>query len=177
MGNNDPLYDHKRPESLQQKSKKTAYYRRYAWLLAVFAPLPAFVQEPADPGNLADSFDSATIIIEAAQDACYRFDVYLATAREQQIRGLMHVRRLPGFGGMLFVYTEPAMRSMWMKNTYISLDILFIREDGTISNIVADTEPLSLNSISSTEPVFYVLEINAGVAEKLHIDGNSRVHL
>ena len=98
MGNNDPLYDHKRPESLQQKSKKTAYYRRYAWLLAVFAPLPAFVQEPADPGNLADSFDSATIIIEAEQDACYRFDVYLATAREQQIRGLMHVRRLPGFG-------------------------------------------------------------------------------
>jgi uncharacterized membrane protein (UPF0127 family) len=162
---------------LQKISKITGYVRRYVWFFAVFTPLPAIGQDAAESGNLADAFDSTTIIIEAEQDACYRFDVYLATAREQQIRGLMHVRRLPGFGGMLFVYTEPAMRSMWMKNTYISLDILFIREDGTISNIVADTEPLSLNSISSTEPVFYVLEINAGVAEKLHIDGNSRVHL
>ena len=143
----------------------------------MFAPWPALSQDSSANGKLADDFDSTTIIIEAEKDACHRFDVYLATAREEQIRGLMYVRRLAGLSGMLFVYTEPAMRSIWMKNTYISLDILFIREDGTISNIVADTEPLSLKSISSTEPVHYVLELNAGVTAKLYIDNNSRVHL
>jgi len=134
-------------------------------------------QDASDADKLSAAFETGTIIIEAEKDLCYRFDVYLAKSREQQVRGLMHIRQLPEMRGMLFIYSVPAMRSMWMKNTYISLDILFIREDGTISNIVADTEPLSLNSISSTEPVFYVLEINAGVAEKLHIDSNRRVHL
>lgn len=126
--------------------------------------------------ELADAFDRSTIIIEAQQDACYRFDVYLATSREQQIRGLMHVRHLPAFTGMLFTYPSPDMHSMWMKDTYISLDILFIREDGTISNIETTTEPLSLNSISSTEPVSYVLEVNAGATARLRIDTTSRVY-
>ncbi len=66
---------------------------------------------------------------------------------------------------------------MWMKNTYISLDILFIRADGTISNIEANTEPLSLKSISSTEPVSFVLEMNAGVTSKLRIGIGSLIHL
>ncbi len=177
LGNNDPLYDRKRTDSLQEKANKIGPIGRYAWILAVFAPVPALAQDASNPSNLADAFDSSTIIIAAERDACYRFDVYLATTREQQIRGLMHVRRMPEFSGMLFLYSEPAVRSMWMKNTYLPLDILFIREDGTISNIVADTEPLSLTSIASTEPVFFVLELNAGTAARLHIDSNSRVNL
>ena len=127
--------------------------------------------------ELASAFDSSTIIIEARQDACYRFDVYLAISREQQLRGLMHVRHLPEFTGMLFVYASPDMRSMWMKNTYLPLDILFVRDDGTIANIAANTEPLSLTPIRSTEPVTYVLELNAGVSTKLHIDADSLIHL
>ena len=135
-----------------------------------------FIAARADD-DLASAFDSSTIIIEAREDACYRFDVYLAMSREQQLRGLMHVRHLPEFTGMLFVYTSPDMRSMWMKNTYLSLDILFVREDGTISNIATNTEPLSLKPIASTEPVTYVLELNAGVNAKLHIDTDSLIHL
>jgi len=134
-------------------------------------------QDASDAENLSSAFETGTIIIEAEKDACYRFDVYLAINREQQVRGLMHIRRLPEMRGMLFIYSVPAMHSMWMKNTYISLDILFIREDGTISNIEADTEPLSLKSISSAEPVSYVLELNAGVASKLRIKPDSLVHL
>ena len=177
MGNNDPLYDNKSPKSLQKCRKMHALKAHHAWLISLFAALPAFGQGETGAGDLSSSFDRGTIIIEAEQDACYRFDVYLATSREQQIRGLMHVRQLPAFTGMLFGYAEPDMRSMWMKNTYISLDILFIRDNGTISNIEANTEPLSLKSISSTEPVTYVLELNAGVTAKLHIDTNSLVHL
>jgi len=140
------------------------------------ATLFCFIAAKADD-NLASSFNSSTIIIAATEDACYRFDVYLATSKEQQLRGLMHVRHLPEFAGMLFVYPSPDMRSMWMKNTYLSLDILFIREDGTISNIAANTEPLSLQPIGSTEPVSYVLELNAGVSAKLHIDTDSLIYL
>ena len=150
---------------------------RCAWILAVFAAFQALGQEIPDAEELSSAFESGTIIIEAEKDACYRFDVYLATSREQQIRGLMHVRQLPEFSGMLFSYSQPNLHSMWMKNTYISLDILFIREDGTISNIEADTEPLSLKSISSAEPVSYVLELNAGVTSRLQIGTHSLVHL
>jgi len=150
---------------------------RCAWILAVFATFQALGQEIPDADELSSAFDSGTIIIEAEKDACYRFDVYLATSREQQIRGLMHVRQLPEFSGMLFSYSQPNLHSMWMKNTYISLDILFIRGDGTISNIAADTEPLSLKSISSAEPVSYVLELNAGVTSRLQIGTRSLVHL
>jgi len=150
---------------------------RCAWILAVFAAFQALGQEIPDADELSSAFESGTIIIEAEKDACYRFDVYLATSREQQIRGLMHVRQLPEFTGMLFSYSQPNLHSMWMKNTYISLDILFIRGDGTISNIAADTEPLSLKSISSAEPVSYVLELNAGVTSRLQIGTHSLVHL
>ena len=146
-------------------------------ILAVFGPLQAMGQEPSDADKLSAAFETGTIIIEAEKDACYRFDVYLAIRREQQTRGLMHIRQLPEMSGMLFIYSVPDMRSMWMKNTYISLDILFIREDGTIANIEPNTEPLSLKSISSTEPVSYVLELNAGVASKLRIKPDSLVHL
>lgn len=151
---------------------------RQARIFTGFAAATIFCFNAAKANDdLANAFDSSTIIIAASEDACYRFDVYLATSREQQIRGLMHVRHLPEFTGMLFVYPTSDMHSMWMKNTYISLDIVFIREDGTISNIEANTEPLSLTSISSTNPVSYVLELNAGVTAKLHIDTASRVHL
>jgi uncharacterized membrane protein (UPF0127 family) len=162
---------------LRAKTRKYSPIWRHAWLIVVFAPLATPGQEAPAPDDLGSFFGSTTIIIEADKDACYRFDVYVATSREQQIRGLMHVRRLPTFSGMLFVYDRPAMHSMWMKNTYIPLDILFIRGDGTIANIVVDTEPLSLTSISATEPVTYVLELNAGVTEKLHIGAESRIYL
>jgi uncharacterized membrane protein (UPF0127 family) len=148
------------------------------WLIALILPLPAFSQGEGGVDDLDASFATSTIIIEADRDACYRFDVYLAITRQQQLRGLMHVRRLPPFRGMLFLYTnaEPAIHSMWMKNTYISLDILFIRKDGTIANIETHTEPLSLDSIRSSEPVSYVLELNAGVTGKLAVTAGNRVH-
>ena len=146
-----------------------------AWRLVVAASVFACAVSLGDD-ELASAFDQGSIIIEASENACYRFDVYLATSREQHLRGLMHVRELPEFSGMLFIYGAPSTQSMWMKNTYISLDILFIRADGTIANIETDTEPLSLSSIRSLGPVSYVLELNAGTATRLHIDDNSRVH-
>ena len=127
--------------------------------------------------RLDDIFNSGSLVIEASGTACYEFDVYLALTPEQQRRGLMHVKRLPEFTGMLFVYRSENLRSMWMKNTFIPLDMLFIRGDGTISSIAEMTEPLSLQTISSDEPVTYVLELNGGVTAELGIDTDSVVYL
>lgn len=119
--------------------------------------------------ELDAAFGKGTLIISASKNACYRFNVWLAVSNKQHSRGLMHVRNMAADAGMLFIYTAPDRRSMWMKNTYIPLDMLFIRDDGTISSLVSQTEPLSLRSISSIEPVTFVLELNAGVTDRLKI--------
>lgn len=123
--------------------------------------------------DLAAAFGRGVIVIEANLHACYSFDVFIAESDTQKLRGLMFVRELPQQNGMLFVYRDTAVHSMWMKNTYIPLDIVFIRSDGTVSSVARNTEPLSLRSISATEPVNYVLELNAGVTERLSIDAGS----
>ena len=127
--------------------------------------------------DLDTAFDKDILVIQASKHACHRFDIYLALSRQQQSRGLMYVRQMPEFTGMLFVYRQPRVLSMWMKNTFIPLDMLFIRADGTIANIVTHTEPLSLESVSAIEPLNYVLELNAGVTERLGVDTNSYVYL
>ncbi len=132
--------------------------------------------QASEDGDLDAAFDKDRLVIQASEHACYVFDVYLAFSRAQQTRGLMFVRYLPEFTGMLFVYPQARVVSMWMKNTYIPLDMLFIRADGSIANIVTNTIPLSLESVAAIEPLNYALELNAGVTERLGIDTESRVY-
>ena len=82
---------------------------------------------------------------------------------------------MPERTGMLFVYDEDGFHSMWMKNTYIPLDMIFAHADGSVSSVITDTVPLTLNSNASVEPVRYVLELNAGVARRLNIGRRSRL--
>ena len=136
-------------------------------LALCLAPVGLPAQEP-----LEQSFESDVLVIVGAR-ACYRFDVYLAISPPQQRRGLMFVRDLPERTGMLFVYGDEDYRSMWMRNTYIPLDMIFARRDGSITNIVPDTVPLSEKSVASSEPATFVLELNAGIARHLSIDEDS----
>ena len=131
----------------------------------------------ATADSLEEAFPKDVLIIEASAHACHRFDVYLATSNPQRARGLMHVRHLPPNTGMLFIYEQADYLSMWMKNTYIALDMIFARPDGSISSVVRNTEPMSLRSIAATEPVSFVLELNAGTTERLFIDEKSRLVL
>ncbi|MBT8136216.1 MAG: DUF192 domain-containing protein [Gammaproteobacteria bacterium] len=87
----------------------------------------------------------------------------------------MHVKSLPDDYGMLFLYDQPQQISMWMKNTLLSLDMLFIRADGTIVNIEADTVPHSLASIRSAGDAVAVLELNAGTSKRLGLAPGDRV--
>lgn len=132
--------------------------RRIAACLLLLGAAPV----PADPALDAE-FPQSSIVVMTSR-ACHHFDVYLALTTAQQRRGLMHVRNLDPRRGMLFVYDGEARRSMWMKNTLLPLDMLFIRGDGRVATIVTDTEPQSLRSIASRDPVRYVLELNAGTS-------------
>lgn len=144
------------------------FLRPLLFVLCV-ASLPVAAEEPLD-----QAFDKDVLVV-AARDACYRFDIYLALSREQQIRGLMRVRDMPSSTGMLFVYPAENYHSMWMKNTFLPLDILFAKSDGRVSSIAKNTEPQSLKSIASTEPVKFVLELNAGITDRLAIVPGSQL--
>jgi uncharacterized membrane protein (UPF0127 family) len=120
-------------------------------------------------------FEKDVLLVVASKHACYRFDIYLAISNAQRARGLMFVRKLPMTTGMLFVYDSEQIVSMWMKNTYIPLDMVFARADGSVSSVAHRTDPLSLRSVASVEPVRYVLELNSGTARRLHIDEDSQL--
>ena len=141
--------------------------------LAACSPQPA--TEPGTVPELDGAFEFAQLEIINDDGESLEFDVYLATKFEQQRRGLMFVRNMPERTGMLFIYDQDEVHSMWMKNTYIPLDMVFARSDGTVSSVIHDTVPLTLKSNSSTEPVRYVLELNSGVARRFGIGTRSRL--
>ncbi len=143
------------------------------WLLA--ASLALTMGTAAATEELDAVFEKDVLIVESVGHGCHRFDIYLALDDRQRARGLMHVRKLPATTGMLFAYGDEKYISMWMKDTYISLDMVFARADGSVSSVAKNTEPLSLRSVRSAEPVSFVLELNAGTAERFGIDENSRL--
>lgn len=147
--------------------------------LSLLAMLPGCSPQPEpkkpQAAGLDALFERDELVIISNDGTRHTFDIYLASSAEQQRRGLMFVRELPERTGMLFVYDDAGMRSMWMKNTFISLDIVFARADGTVSSVIHNAEPRSLRSLSAIEPVRFVLELNAGVARRYTIDAGSQL--
>jgi uncharacterized membrane protein (UPF0127 family) len=136
----------------------------FAALLCVAAPVAA--QTP--------SGERETLVIET-QNGPQTFEVEIADEPRERSVGLMYRREMPKGAGMLFDFGEEQPVSMWMANTYIPLDMLFIRADGTVSSIAERTTPLSERSISSKETVRYVLEINGGVSDALGIEQGDKM--
>jgi uncharacterized membrane protein (UPF0127 family) len=103
------------------------------------------------------------------------FEVELAITDDERAKGLMFRRELPEGRGMLFDFKTDQMVAMWMKNTFVSLDMIFIRADGRIASIAENTTPQSEAIISSRVPVRGVLEVVAGTAKKLGIQPGDKV--
>lgn len=121
-----------------------------------------------------EAFPQARLEIESG-DVRHRFDVWVADTAPRRAQGLMHVKPLRPMRGMLFLYPEPRIVSMWMKNTLIPLDMLFVAADGRIIRIAPRTKPLSLDSIMSMGPVTAVIELAGGEAGRLGIETGARV--
>jgi uncharacterized protein len=125
------------------------------------------------PSQLRD-FPRSQLAIER-RNGRDTFQIWLAETPAQQEQGLMWLRQLPPDYGMLFVLGAPRPMTMWMKNTYVSLDMLFLNASGRISHIAARTTPLSETIISSNGEVVGVLEIAAGEAQRRGIAVGDRV--
>ena len=122
------------------------------------------------------TFERGSLSIRSG-DRLIDVSIEIARSKEQRARGLMFRRELGDTEGMLFDYGYPQQASMWMKNTYIPLDMLFVRSDGVIEKIVVRTTPHSLDSIYSKGEVRAVLELKGGMAEKLGIRvGDKIIH-
>ena len=131
--------------------------------------LPAYVQQP-----VPIAFEETPLAIEGVHGR-FEFQVEMAVTSAQRSRGLMFRDSLDEDRGMLFDFGSPQEVSMWMRNTLIPLDMLFIREDGEISRIVGEAQPLSDRTILSGGPVRAVLELKGGIAAELGIEPGDKV--
>lgn len=113
--------------------------------------------------------------IETRDGTRHAFNVELAITPEQRAQGLMHRESLAEDWGMLFLHRRDRVLSMWMRNTLISLDMLFIDRRGRIVRIAEQTTPLSERAITSGRPARAVLEVPGGTVERLGIAKGDRV--
>jgi uncharacterized membrane protein (UPF0127 family) len=138
-------------------------------LAAAFAVLATLCIAPAARAASVQPLEIAT------KSGVHVFSVEMATTEEEKQNGLMWRKELPDGKGMLFDFSPEQQISMWMKNTYIPLDMIFIRADGRILRIAENTEPLSTKIISSGGLAKGVLEVIAGTAQKYGIQPGDRV--
>lgn len=103
------------------------------------------------------------------------FQIEVADTPKQREVGLMYRRSMPEDHGMLFDFGRPQDISMWMQNTYVSLDMVFVGEDGRVTRVAENTEPLSTRIISSEGPARYVVELLAGSAKRIGLKSGDKV--
>jgi uncharacterized membrane protein (UPF0127 family) len=106
----------------------------------------------------------------------HEFKLEVSSTDAQRRQGLMYRQSLAPQQGMLFFFSDGEKISMWMKNTYIPLDMLFVQPDGKIACIIKDTKPRSLKFLTCNAKVMAVIELNAGDAEKFHINEGDMVN-
>jgi uncharacterized membrane protein (UPF0127 family) len=133
-------------------------------LLAVF-----FYIEDNRPPEGAPAFTHGRMMIRRSDGTTIPFDVELALTPEQAAYGLMYRRSMPKDAGMLFIWPDEQPVTMWMKNTFIPLDMLYVRRDGTIIKIVRQAQPLDTSLLPSGQPIHAVVELNGGEAERRDI--------
>jgi uncharacterized membrane protein (UPF0127 family) len=121
------------------------------------------------------NFEKDVLTLETAEGQQIVFQVEIARTREELMQGLMYRRKLAPDAGMLFLYPRPRRVAMWMKNTLIPLDILFLDRMGRIRHIHERAVPGSLQSIGPDQKVAAVLEINGGAVKRLGIAEGDRI--
>ncbi|MEL6372996.1 MAG: DUF192 domain-containing protein [Pseudomonadota bacterium] len=116
--------------------------------------------------------ETITLVTETGR---HKITAEIARSPVQKARGLMFRTALGENEGMLFPHAKPQELTMWMRNTYISLDMIFIRGDGTVHRVAEETEPFSETIIASQGKVTAVLEMIAGSVRRLKIKPGDRV--
>ena len=138
------------------------------------APTDTVAAQSADARHPLSGLQVIDLTVQSGETT-HAFRVELADTDEAQARGLMFRNELGDFEGMLFPSDGPEPRSFWMKNTPLSLDIIFVGVDGRVLNIAANTEPYSTLSVSSEGLTSAVLELRGGRAAELGIAPGDKV--
>jgi uncharacterized membrane protein (UPF0127 family) len=143
---------------------------KWRYLLALGAAFPfATMAQAPDPKGPQPELPKETLVIAGHGGQEHTFAVEMALTQDQQVVGEMFRTKVPEDGGMLFDWGFPRPSQMWMRNTLVSLDMVFINADGTIRAIAEDTTPHSLAVIDSRGPVRATLELAAGTTARLDI--------
>ena len=139
-------------------------------LAVALAPARSFAQ--ASPAASETALEPLEIVTATGS---HMFSVEVMRDDTQRARGLMYRRSMPQDRGMLFDFKREEPVSMWMKNTYLSLDMVFTDRTGRVINVALETEPLSERIIPSGGPAFAVLELNAGTARRIGLKVGDRL--
>ncbi len=140
-------------------------------LLCVAVAAGALGKRP--PAPLRDLPQSRLQVV--TDSGMHRFTVWVAADDASRERGLMFVQALPPKQGLLFLFDSPRIAAFWMKDTYLALDLIFIAEDGRVVNIIAGTQPQSLEPLWSAGPVKAALEVVAGTAARIGLKPGDRI--
>ena len=115
------------------------------------------------------------LIVHNVDGSTVNLRTVVVSSRQDQARGLMHVKHLPANHSMLFLNEEPREVSMWMKHTYLSLDMWFVLPNWEIGAIARDTEPHSTESIPFDKPAIAVVEVNAGLSDLFGVTEGAKI--
>ncbi len=140
------------------------------------SPPPAFAQQAAIDAGEPMRLATEKLTIVTAQGR-FEFDVEVADESFEQQRGLMFRKDLPTRSGMLFAFGKPRLVTMWMKNTPLPLDMVFLDAGGTVAHIAERTTPYSEDIVSSGGDVAFALELNAGVSRLIGLKVGDRLEL
>lgn len=154
-----------------------SFWTVVAWVCAcvVFSGGGALAQEAA-PEPLS-AFPQSLLAIRTTAGQVINFKIWQADSPRREEQGLMFLRDMDEHAGMLFVFPDNRQPTMWMKNTYLSLDLLFINGRGRIEYIAASAKPLSLDLIHASVPSHAVLELKGGTCARLGIKvGDTVLH-
>lgn len=142
--------------------------RRLALVVMLLALAPA-VSAPSAAQMRPQPAPAFTDLAVESGGKTHKFRVEVAATNEDRARGLMYRREMPANAGMIFDFGYEQSVAMWMANTYIPLDMLFIAADGRVVHIAKRTVPESRATVAAPRPVRYVLELNGGTADRLGI--------
>jgi len=134
-------------------------------------------RQSSSPSKSTPSFrkDGSLSVSLSQNPSPIKIDIEIADDEEERMKGLMDRHNLPENAGMLFIFPNDEPRSFWMKDTFISLDIIYINSNKEIVSIQKYTQPKSTYSIPSEKPAMYVLEVNAGFTDKFGINPGDKI--
>ena len=158
-------------------TRKPHFYILIIILCSSFVfPLSTFTANARTLDDLED-LEKGSVSIKLKSNESIEFSVLIAESNKDRRQGLMHIEFMEENQGMLFVFNPPRRVSMWMRNTPMSLDILFIDRNGKVINMEENTTPYSTKALSSGGTIHWVLEINGGLAKTKGINTGDLVLL